>query len=240
MTEHLDAVRRDLALILDQARWCYGMAWEKPGRGLDAERGVLHRAPTPEEAYERARDPDFVAAPERAIDIGDHRARTAYRAAVKAVGTCAVYLDAIVRADGVIPSQPVPELDPAAPPSVLARSITHAQVCAAHVKHPERHTRRLKDLRTRLDAAVRGLSPVLDQGRADDIAHREDTQLERGIPKAHRCRICDTHKALAKSGGRCSKCRAFFKKHGHDDHLAITPRRAMEKRLARGEGWGAA
>lgn len=231
MTENLDAIRRDLLLVLDGAKWAYTLGWVKASAGLQAERGASTAKTEAEQDEGEVYD----------IGVADHKARVAYRDATLAVGRTNVCLAAMLR------NVPQPLLTPCGGPYTTVRQLEVAVQAAVRrvdlFESEAGHTRRLRYLRTELDRAVRGLSAVLDRGRADGIAHNEDAQPERGIRKEDRCKICKLRKKAKKKGDRCNTCATYFMRNRKERPTKLDPMKpedAQAKRIARGEHWGAA
>lgn len=244
-SEHLDAIRSDLTRLLEHARWAHGIAYEKPGRGLDAERGAIHRPPTPEELAARQANPDAVAGPVHDIEHGDHDARVAYQHAVRAIARTNVYLAGILRAEGTRTQPAIQALHPNTTPTQLA-AVTRAATWRVDRIHGHRHHRRLKELRTLLDTAVRRFSPVLDAGAADGIAHAEKPCRNCKIrPMAMREKSDGSKRPAA--AGECDVCATWRRRNGQTrpanklDHGPVNEARAAQaRRRARGEDFGAA
>ncbi|HXH58452.1 hypothetical protein [Iamia sp.] len=244
-TPDLDAITTDLTKLLEQARWAANLAYGKAGRGLDAERGAVHRAPTPDEAAERRKNPDHVRGSRYELDIGDHKSRVAYQAAVRAVTTVDVYLAASLRAEGVTSQPPLRPLDRYSTPAALTVVATNATWRAEQLApHQARHRRRLRHLRTLLDERVRAFSAALDVGKAEGIAHAEKP-----------CRTCKARPQAVKENkkgqvapaqsGECDTCAQWRKRNrGQPRPVSIDgtaeAKAAQARRRARGEDFGAA
>lgn len=223
-------IRSDLATIVDQARWAYIHGYSKAGHGLDAERGVdLSRTED-----ERMKGPTFD------LEVGDHKARTAYQAAVVAVARADVLLASLVA--GAQP--PLIRLTMFARPDQLARVASHAAWRAEHAT--VKNGRRVRTIRAGLDRAVRGLSKAMDDGPADGIAHAETPCKTCKVrPRAERVNG-DGGEARPTQAGECDTCATWRKRNGRsrptslDSGPLMEARAAQQRRRARGEDFGAA
>lgn len=215
------AITRDLHLIADQARWAHTHGWWAEGHGLDSEHGTdLSRT-----EHQRQDGPTYD------IEIGSHPARVAYQHAATTVARCDVLLAAVIVDQGGRAQPPLLPLNTYSPPTVLAQVAGHA---AWRATHTEPH-RRLDAVRKSLDRTVRGLGKALDHGPIPYTSHQQSP-----------CRTC-TIRDRAPRKAECDTCATWRARHGgatRPADLDLGPlneaRAAQARRLARGEGWGAA
>lgn len=235
MNGPLAAIRHDLRLVADQARWAYTQGWwpATTERGIDLSRPEHVRLAGP--AYDPA--------------IGDARARHAWAAAVDAVAYTDRVLAVILRYHGVtrqaVLHLPAPDLNPVHEPVTLRRVTLHAMWRVDQLAHLGVRSRHFDQPRRRLDAAARALSAALDHGPADGIAHGEKPcKTCRIRPQAERARPDGTRRPS--KGRECDTCAIWRTRNGHprptslDEGPVKRARAAQARRHARGEGWGAA
>jgi hypothetical protein len=220
VTDPLERIVADLSRLVDQAKWAHTHGHWKAGHGLQAEHGTDLSRP----------EADRLKGPRFDIEVGDHNARVAYQQACQAVTLVDVTLAAVTHG----PQPPVRPLTVYARPHELEQAARSALDRAGRVHNPDDHRRHLNHAATALDRAVRSLSKALDVGPADGIAHGEKMCRTCGIrPSADRKTECDT-------------CATWRRRNGTTrpvtlDHDVVNQARAAQaRRMARGEGWGAA
>lgn len=224
----------DLDKIIDACRWAHGFAYGKTGRGLDAERGAdLSRTQT-----EKDKGPTYD------IEIGNHQARVAYQQA------CTVLNDTtrrLIFAAGVDGLRQGPVFQLVTPYSVPLELINARNRIVWYLEriHVETHKRTLDHIRKQFDMAVRDLTAALSAGEAQGIAHGEKPCKTCGIrPQAEREKPDGTKRPAA--AGECDTCATWRRRNGStrpkelDTGPVNEARAAQARRMARGEGWGAA
>lgn len=219
----IEAIRDDLAKIIDQAMWAHGYGYSKAGRGLDAERGVdLSRT-----EREREEGPTYD------LEIGDHRARVAYQAAVRNVSRADRLTAAMLYEDGVRYQLPVEPLDLYVAPFYLRRC-AHRLSWRLERLDADLHRKRVEAIRKAFDRTIRGLSKAMDHGTAVSAL------------KENPCRTCGIRERRPK-GTECKTCETWRMRHDGQprpvklDADSINQARAAQaRRMARGEGWGVA
>lgn len=239
-TDH-QAIVDDLALIADQAHWAHTQALWPAGHGLDPERGVVHRPPTTAQIL----NPDLVLAGQHDLPGVDTRARDAYTAAAKALRYADLALGLAAHRHGVRAQPPLHEIDGTSRPDMLTRVAGFARWRLDHVPPGERQT--LTNVRKHLDGVVRQLSVALDRGAADGQAHNEVPCKTCGIrPRAERETRLGRRRRASK-GGECDVCATWRSRNRGtprpvelDTGPVNAARAAQARRLARGDGWGAA
>ena len=222
-----------LERIENQARWAFVHGMWKAGKGLTAERGVVHQ---PRHSND---DIDFVPGNTWDIDEGGNaNARAAYRRTVEAVVNARSVVEVILAVLVERPSEHVR----------LEGSSPHPdQLCAA-INELRENCRKLPEGDLPAKREVRHAGRLLDAAAAAlDRAVGAPVEVDQGPDKRspeHRlCRVCEWRVVSKKAGGtRCDVCKKHFQRHGVErpGHLdGIDPREAKRKRQARGEDFGA-
>lgn len=230
----IDAIRTDLAVIVDQARWAHVHGYAKAGHGLTAEHGTdLARTED-----ERAKGPTYD------LQIGNHNARVAYQHACRSVARADLLLARALLDDSVSLQRPVWRLYQHSHPAVLAKA-SEGLLWRLDRIDAEAHAKTLSVIRRSFDRVVRGLSKALDAGPADGIAHNETPCKTCKIrPRAEREKPDGGTRVAA--AGECDTCATWRRRNGtpRPTQLDTGPvneaRAAQARRMARGEGWGAA
>lgn len=233
MIPTLDAIATDLATLTEQARWAYTHGYWKAGRGLDAERGV---------DLSESEDDRIDRTPKYDIEVGNHAAKVAYQAAVRAVQRADVLVASLV--DG--PQPPLIRLSVFSRPDQLALVARNARWRCEHATIPNQ--KRVNRVRTTIDKAVRGLSKAMGDGVKDKVAHVE-------AEKCSTCKIRDRAEHTNVDGaktlrrqGECETCARWRARNNGQTRPAAKldgdwlneARAAQARRRARGEDWGAA
>lgn len=226
----VEAIIRDLAVVVDQARWAHAHGYQKEGRGLDAARGVdLSRT-----------EAERFAGPTYDLEIGSHTSRVAYQHAVTTVVRADHLVASMLTEQGVTFQPRLTPIDPHMRPDQLVRV---AARLARRVGMLTTNPQRLSRVRSALDRSVRSLSKALDQGPADGIAHRETPcKTCRIRPQAEREKPDGTTRAA--KAGECDVCAQYRWRNGStrpttlDSGPVNEARAAQARRHARGEGWG--
>lgn len=223
----------DLDRIIDQAKWAHGYAYGKTGRGLTAE----HGADLSKSEAERMKGPMFD------IEIGNHKARVAYQQAALALDDAHRRLTFAADQDRS-PHRPAPTLLPTSPPAELEQvaKVIRWYLDTLTLEH---HERTLKHIRKQFDEAANDLTAALAAGEAEGIAHGEKPCKTCGVrPQAERDKGDGTKRVSA--AGECDTCATWRRRNGTirpktlDSGPVNEARAAQARRMARGEGWGAA
>lgn len=219
----IDDILTDLDSLIDQAMWAHVHGYWKEGHGLDAEHGTdLSRSEA-----DRQKGPTYD------LEIGCHTARVAYQGAVSAVSGSDVLAAAILHRQGLVNQLPVEPLDVYVFPFYLRRT-AHRLAWRLGRIDETRDKADLLTIRKNLDKALRGLSKTFEHGTIPS-ALRENPCRTCGIrdraPKRTECKTCETWRLRHDGQPRPKKL----------DADSINQARAAQiRRLARGDGWGAA
>lgn len=232
MNDTTAAIISDLRLLVDQARWAHVHGYWKEGHGLDAERGTdLSKTEA-----ERDKGPTYD------LQIGSHPARVAYQHAVAAVAHADRMLAVLLLNEGQSIQPKLIRLDAYSPPIRLVDGASRAAWRAERItrKHAQ-----LKDVREKLDTAVRGLSKALDHGTTDGIAHGEMCKTCGIRPRAEHTAVDGA--VTVRRQGECETCARYRARTGQqrdakklDGEWLNQARAAQQRRIARGESWGVA
>lgn len=257
ISNSVDHCRADLRKVADDLKWAMAPGLAPEGRALDEPHGAALPERDPND--EHTQDPDYVAGPKWALDIGDGQLRSAFLDGVNkmAIAECRLVL-AVTALHTDASQPPIVQLGSASSfilvdvcritmerrLTIIERDLemaSHPAVrnVAYHLHGPTR--RGDKDsARRALDLAVRKLSKAFARG---SVAALWEPEPDKSVPVDKRCKVCGWRKKHRRYAPRCTTCGQWFKRHSAERPTyldGINPQEAASKRRARGEGWGIA